>query len=707
MNLKASFLLITLLMLTVAPLNHSFGQEKAYKAWLSYQILEDNDLLKEYQNYAQNLAVAGDGILLKSAAQELKLATKGILGKSIDLGNDFSKGIIIGTFKDLSKEDVQLDAESLKQISQEGFYIKSEKSRIIISGKTEKGLLYGVFHFLRLMQTNQSISALNITENPTIKHRLLNHWDNPGKIPEGRSSVERGYGGDSIFKWGDLEGNEQRYIDYARMLASTGINGSVINNVNTAKKGLEGWKLLTPEYLLKLKYLAGIFRQYGIKMYISVNFFSPVLVGGLKDANPSDPKVQKWWNDKAIEIYKAIPDFGGYLVKADSEGEPGPMAYGLTHADGANLIARSLKPHGGIVMWRAFVYGHKKSNPDRAAQPYDLFKPLDGQFDDNAIVQIKNGPHDFQIREPVSTLFSAMPKTNQMLELQITQEYTGHDRHVCYLVPQWKTIFDFDTHAKGKGTEIKKVLSGETFQYKHSGIAGVSNIVDSMNWTGHLLAQANLYGFGRLAWNPELTTKQITNEWIHQTFGDEKKVMKVVSEILNTSWRTYEDYTMPLGIGFMSNGCPDNDASHFSPDPAKRKKYHKADRKGLGYDRTKNIKNYSHYAGQYHKPVYDMYKNAETCPEELLLFFHHLPYTHKLKSGKTIIQHVYDSHNDGVKQVENYLSEWKSLKGLIDKERFEHVSNKLSAQVKYAKKWRDSMNSYFYKLSKIKDTNNN
>ena len=383
------------------------------------------------------------------------------------------------------------------------------------------------------------------------------------------------------------------------------------------------------------------------------------------------------------------------------------MAYGLTHADGANLIARSLKPHGGIVMWRAFVYGHKKSNPDRAAQPYDLFKPLDGQFDDNAIVQIKNGPHDFQIREPVSTLFSAMPKTNQMLELQITQEYTGHDRHVCYLVPQWKTIFDFDTHAKGKGTEIKKVLSGETFQYKHSGIAGVSNIVDSMNWTGHLLAQANLYGFGRLAWNPELTTKQITNEWIHQTFGDEKKVMKVVSEILNTSWRTYEDYTMPLGIGFMSNGCPDNDASHFSPDPAKRKKYHKADRKGLGYDRTKNIKNYSHYAGQYHKPVYDMYKNAETCPEELLLFFHHLPYTHKLKSGKTIIQHVYDSHNDGVKQVENYLSEWKSLKGLIDKERFEHVSNKLSAQVKYAKKWRDSMNSYFYKLSKIKDTNNN
>ena len=707
MNLKASFLLITLLMLTVAPLNHSFGQEKAYKAWLSYQILEDNDLLKEYQNYAQNLAVAGDGILLKSAAQELKLATKGILGKSIDLGNDFSKGIIIGTFKDLSKEDVQLDAESLKQISQEGFYIKSEKSRIIISGKNEKGLLYGVFHFLRLMQTNQSISALNITENPTIKHRLLNHWDNPGKIPEGRSSVERGYGGDSIFKWGDLEGNEQRYIDYARMLASTGINGSVINNVNTAKKGLEGWKLLTPEYLLKLKYLAGIFRQYGIKMYISVNFFSPVLVGGLKDANPSDPKVQKWWNDKAIEIYKAIPDFGGYLVKADSEGEPGPMAYGLTHADGANLIARSLKPHGGIVMWRAFVYGHKKSNPDRAAQPYDLFKPLDGQFDDNAIVQIKNGPHDFQIREPVSTLFSAMPKTNQMLELQITQEYTGHDRHVCYLVPQWKTIFDFDTHAKGKGTEIKKVLSGETFQYKHSGIAGVSNIVDSMNWTGHLLAQANLYGFGRLAWNPELTTKQITNEWIHQTFGDEKKVMKVVSEILNTSWRTYEDYTMPLGIGFMSNGCPDNDASHFSPDPAKRKKYHKADRKGLGYDRTKNIKNYSHYAGQYHKPVYDMYKNAETCPEELLLFFHHLPYTHKLKSGKTIIQHVYDSHNDGVKQVENYLSEWKSLKGLIDKERFEHVSNKLSAQVKYAKKWRDSMNSYFYKLSKIKDTNNN
>jgi len=710
MNKRLLTVLLTACVLATGPFaSKSFGKGNGYKAWLMYQTTADKGLSEEYSKFCGEVSVAGDNILLKSAVAELQLGIKGMLGKSVEITNSFSKGIVIGTTGELSKSGVELDETSSSQLSDEGFLITSKNSQLIIAGKTEQGVLYGVFHLLRLMQTDKSISALNIVENPVIKNRFLNHWDNPGVVPKGRSSVERGYGGDSIFKaiWANDKvpaSDEQRYIDYARMLASTGINGSVINNVNTAKKSLEGWKLLTPEYLPKLKYLAGIFRQYGIKMYICINFFSPVTIGNLADANPGNPEVVKWWNDKATEIYTEIPDFGGYLVKADSEGEPGPMKYGLTHADGANMLARSVKPHGGIVMWRAFVYGHKKSNPDRAAQPYDLFQPLDGEFDENAIVQIKNGPHDFQVREPVSTLFSAMPKTNQMLELQITQEYTGHDGHVCYLVPQWKTVLDFDTYAKGKGTETKKVLSGEAFGYKHSGIAGVSNIVDSDNWTGHQLAQANLYGFGRLSWNPELTSTQIADEWTHQAFGGNEKVIKVIRGILNTSWRTYEDYTMPLGIGFMSNGCSDNDKSHFSPDPAKRTKYHKANKKGLGFDRTTATKKFSHYAGQYHKPVYDMYKNVETCPEELLLFFHHLPYTHKLKSGKTIIQHVYDAHYDAVEQVEDYLKEWKTLKGLIDDERFEHVSDKLSKQIGYAKEWRDVMNSYFAKLSGIKDS---
>ncbi|MEO1856913.1 MAG: alpha-glucuronidase family glycosyl hydrolase, partial [Rubritalea sp.] len=432
MNKKLLNLLLTPLVIGVGLVaNVSLAKDESYKAWLTYQRVEDKSLLDEYRYYGAELSVTGEGAMLQSAVDELQRGVKGMLGGELKKSNSFSKGLILGTSEALAKEGVKIHQGACSKLSDEGFCITSNKDQLVIAGKTEQGALYGVFHLLRLMQTDQQISALQITQNPSIKLRLLNHWDNPGEIPVGRSSVERGYAGDSIFKWDNLQQHEQRYVDYARMLASTGINGSVINNVNTAKKGLEGWKLLTPEYLPKLSYLSDIFGRYGIKLYISVNFFSPMIVGGLDDANPTNQDVQEWWNAKATEIYKEIPDFGGYLVKADSEGEPGPMAYGLTHADGANMLARSLKPHGGIVMWRAFVYGHKKSNPDRAAQPYDLFQPLDGKFDDNAIVQIKNGPHDFQVREPVSTLFSAMPKTNQMLELQITQEYTGHERHVC------------------------------------------------------------------------------------------------------------------------------------------------------------------------------------------------------------------------------------------------------------------------------------
>ncbi|MGV8095245.1 MAG: alpha-glucuronidase [Mangrovibacterium sp.] len=548
---------------------------------------------------------------------------------------------------------------------------------------------------------NEPISNLNLFENPTIKLRLLNHWDNPGKIPAGRFSVERGYAGESIFKWEELPEINTRYTDYARMLASVGINGTVVNNVNTAGKGLEGWKLLTREYLPKLKALAAVFRGYGIKLYISVNFFSPVLIAGIQNADPLNPEVQEWWKNKVAEIYSEIPDFGGFLIKADSEGQPGPITYGRDHAEGANLLANALRPYGGLLIWRAFVYGKDlKLNPDRAFQAYEIFKPLDGQFVSNALVQIKNGPIDFQVREPVSPLFGAMPKSNQILELQITQEYTGQDRHVCYLVPQWKEVFQFDTYAKGPNSTITKIIDGSLFDYQYSGVAGVANMGSDLNWTGHHLAQANFYGYGRLAWDPDLSSEQITREWIIQTFNQNKRVVSVISDLLLGSWRTYEDYTSLLGVGVICGGGRGSDG-HFYPAPAARVAYHRANSQGVGYDRT--MATGSGYTSQYFEPNCSRYESLLACPDELLLFFHHVPYTHILQSGKTVIQHIYDSHNEGVKQVKNYQEQWESLKGLIDDERFEQVLNKLKQQVVFAEEWRDSINTYFYKLSGIED----
>jgi alpha-glucuronidase len=418
----------------------------------------------------------------------------------------------------------------------------------------------------------------------------------------------------------------------------------------------------------------------------------------MNDADPFNPEVKKWWERKVTEIYSEIPDFGGFLVKADSEGEPGPIKYGRTHADGANLLASALEPYGGILMWRAFVYGKDKTlSSDRACQAYEIFKPLDGLFAGNVVVQIKNGPIDFQVREPVSPLFGAMPKTNQLLELQITQEYTGHDKHVCYLVPQWKEILDFDTYAKGPGSQVSKVTDGSLFGYKYSGIAGVSNIGDDTNWTGHQLAQANLYGFGRIVWNPDLESAQIADEWIRLTFGNDSKIVSIVNEILLTSLKVYEDYTSPLGVGLMCNGGNTGHEGHFTPAPSSRVNYHKADSMGVGYDRT--IATGSGFTGQYNEQVRSVYESLEQCPDELLLFFHHVPYTHKLKSGKTVIQHIYDTHNEGVEKVKEYYEKWQALERLIDDERYEHVLKRLEGQIRYAEEWRDSINLYFLKQS--------
>ncbi|MCX6326832.1 MAG: alpha-glucuronidase family glycosyl hydrolase [Bacteroidia bacterium] len=676
--------------------------ETGYKVWLRYQAIDDKELSADYLKYCSIIYQAGSSDILSSSANELKSGLKEMLGAEPVISTSTNiNSIIIGTIDKIPSSIYKIPDSQARSLNQEGYIIKNTGKHIIITAKNEVGVLYGTFHLLRLMQMKEPVADIDLLENPKVKLRLLNHWDNPGKIPEERTNIERGYAGISIFKWEELPEINKRYIDYARILSSVGINGAVINNVNTAKKGLEGWKLLTPEYLPKLKALASVFRNYGIKLYISVNFFSPVLISGTDDADPLNPKVQEWWRNKVVEIYSEIPDFGGFLVKADSEGEPGPIKYGRTQAEGANLLANALKPFGGLLMWRAFVYGDKELSPDRACQAYQVFKPLDGAFAENALVQIKNGPIDFQVREPVSPLFGAMPKTNQLLEMQITQEYTGQDKHVCYLVPEWKEILDFDTYAKGNNSMVSRIIDGSLFGYKYSGIAGVSNIGDDQNWTGHLLAQANLYGFGRLAWNPDLSIGQITDEWILQTFGNNEKIHSVLNSILLTSWETYENYTSPLGCGLMCSRN-DRDESHFYPAPSKRVDYHKADKNGVGYDRT--IATGSGYTNQYFEPVKSEYEDLSTCPDELLLFLHHVPYTYKLKSGKTVIQHIYDSHNEGVEQVLKYQAQWQSLKGLIDDERFEHVKNKLIQQEGYAREWRDSINSYFLDMSGIEDT---
>jgi len=673
--------------------------ESGNEVWLRYAPVEDPVTLREYQSLTRRVFIFGDSEILTSALGELNYGIKGMTGTEPATSGKLRAGnIIIGKTTDIPGNILRIPEDQLSKLTQEGYLIIRKGKRIVITGKSDAGLLYGVFRLLRLLQMGESLADLNILENPTTKLRLLNHWDNPGKLPAGIPSVERGYAGESIFKWDELPHLNRRYTDYARMLASVGINGTVINNVNTAKNGLEGWKLLTPEYLPKLKALASEFRKYGVKLYISVNFFSPVMISGINDADPANSRARKWWSDKVAEIYSEIPDFGGFLVKADSEGEPGPMKYGRSHADGANMIASALEPFGGLLIWRAFVYGNKELSPDRAAQAYQIFKPLDGNFAGNAIVQIKNGPIDFQVREPVSPLFGAMPLTNQIIELQITQEYTGHDKHVCYLVPQWKEILDFDTYAEGPGSTVAKIVDGSLFGYKYSGIAGVSNIGDEANWTGHLLAQANFYGFGRLAWNPALETEKITDEWIRLTFGNGEKVYSVVKEILLTSLKTYEDYTSPLGVGLMCNGGNTGHQGHFTPAPSSRVNYHKADKSGVGYDRT--MVTGSGFTGQFFEPVRSMYESLEKCPDELLLFFHHVPYTHKLKSGKTVIKHIYDTHNEGVEQVRGYYENWKNLDGLMDEDRYQDVLNRLKDQIKYAEQWRDSINSYFLKLSR-------
>jgi alpha-glucuronidase len=591
-----------------------------------------------------------------------------------------------------------ISPELLRDVGPEGFAIRyTADEAVTVVGADENGALYGVFELLRGIGCGKSLLQIETLQHRSVELRIIEHWDNFS------GDIERGYAGHSIFFRNDeITTDTNRVGDYARLLASVAVNAVCINNVNVHRLETQ---LLTDRYLPGLARLADIFADYGIQLFLSINYAAPLELGGLTTADPLDPEVSRWWEKIADTVYAEIPGFGGFVVKADSENRPGPFAYGRDHAQGANMLARALKPHGGLVIWRCFVYNchldWRDRTKDRARAAYDSFSPLDGRFDDNVILQIKNGPVDFQVREPVSPLFGTMPYTNAAIEFQITQEYTGQQKHVCYLLPMWKEALDFDTYARGAGSTVSRVVDGTLFDSAHSGIAGVSNVGDDDNWTGHPLAQANLYGFGRLAWDTVLTSAEIAREWVSLTLGSDALVLKTVVPMLLKSRELYESYTAPLGVGWMVKP-----GFHYGPDVdgyeySQWGTYHYADLKGLGVDRTQATG--TGYTAQYNEPNTGLYENLATCPDELLLFFHHVPYTHMLKAGKTVIQHIYDAHFDGATYAELMLAEWKTLRGHLDDGIYEETLKRLEIQLESAGEWRDVINTYFYRKSGIGD----
>ncbi|MRH42779.1 alpha-glucuronidase [Aquibacillus halophilus] len=680
--------------------------EKGYSCWLQYNKITDSKLIEEYLPYCLSLSFTEDSPIVRSAVEELADGVKSMLDKEPTIYNYFSNdaSIILGTYESINLSDYELSSDLFEKLNDESYVLKSVNkegnNKILLVGKSDKGILYGAYHLLRLIQTRKSVNSLDLVESPRNQIRIINQWDNMD------GSVERGYSGNSIFYDNNQFTNDlYRIKDYARLLASVGINAISINNVNV-------WEietnLITSKFLPEVQKVADIFRSYGIQTLLSINYASPIEIGNLTTADPLDEGVQQWWAEKVKEIYSYIPDFGGFVVKADSEHRPGPFSYDRDHAEGANVLAKALQPYNGIVVWRCFVYNclqdWRDRTTDRARAAYDNFKPLDGKFLDNVILQVKNGPMDFQVKEPVSPLFGAMEKTNQMMEFQVAQEYTGQQKDLCYLVPQWKEYFDFDTHAKGEGSTVKTIVDGSMYNYRYSGVAAVSNIGNDINWTGNTLAQANFYGYGRLIWDPELGAEEIAEEWVQSTFGNDPLVVETIKGMLLDSWNIYENYTAPLGVGWMINP-----SHHYGPNVDGYEydvwgTYHFSDRDGVGVDRT--VETGTGYTNQYFSPNAEIYNSLENCPDEFLLFYHHVPYTHQLKSGETVIQYIYNTHFKGVEQVKDLIDRWNKLDGKIDDYRFNNVAERLQLQLKNAVEWRDKINTYYFRKSGISDDQN-
>ncbi|KAJ4301370.1 hypothetical protein N0V90_003462 [Kalmusia sp. IMI 367209] len=627
-----------------------------------------------------------------AAQQELERGILGIFGKQ--LSNGTSKGvngsIIVGTANAYQKIYGKFD--EAEDIEEDGYFLNIEERQVLILGQNERGALYGAFDYLSRLAQGK-LNAVSYVSNPHAPIRWANEWDNLD------GSIERGYAGPSIFfQDGFVTTNVTRAAEYARLLASIRINGIIINNVNANAT------LLSARNIDGLGRLADAMRPYGVQLGISLNFASPNSSLGTFD--PLDPRVDAWWVNVTNQIYARVPDMAGYLVKANSEGQPGPLTYNRTLADGANMFARAAKPHGGIVMFRAFVYDNHINETnwkaDRANAAVDFFKDLDGKFDENVVVQIKYGPIDFQVREPVSPLFSTLRKTNTAIELQITQEYLGQQTHLVYLGPLWKEILDFDLKADERPSKVRDIISGERFKRSLGGSAGVVNVGTNSTWLGSHLAMSNLYAYGSLAWDPSLEPEEVLQDWIRLTFGLDRKVIDTLTDMSMKSWPAYENYTGNLGIQTLTDIL----YTHFGPNPASQDnngwgQWTRADNFSIGMDRT--VKNGTGNAGQYPPAVADIYEDINKTPDDLLLWFHHVNYTHRLKSGKSVIQHFYDSHYEGAATAQTLVQQWQSLEGRIDDERYEHVLFRQIFQAGHALVWRDSINQFYYNLSEIPD----
>ncbi len=669
--------------------------EDGYRLWLRYDKIKNGKRLQQYQQLITGIYLPGTSPTLTAAKEELVQGLEGLLGKKTAIQKNLTQGsIVAGTAAQSPFIQKAIPANDLNTIGQEGFVIKTIKNRdktiLLIGANTDVGVLYGVFHLLRLLQTEQDMQQLSITSAPRIQNRILNHWDNLDR------TVERGYAGFSIWDWHKLPGYlDRRYKDYARANASIGINGAVLTNVNANAH------ILTPDYLAKVAALAQVFRPYGIKVYLTARFSAPVEIGGLKTADPLELQVQQWWQQKAKEIYQYIPDFGGFLVKANSEGQPGPQNYGRTHTDGANMLADAVAPYGGIVMWRAFVYSHATPE-DRFKQAYNEFQPFDGQFSKNVLVQVKNGPIDFQPREPFHPLFGAMPQTPLMMEFQLTQEYLGYATHLVYLPLLFGEVLQADTYTKGKGSTVDRVIDGTLENHPLTGMAGVANIGNDRNWTGHPFAQANWYGFGRLAWNHQLTPAQIADEWIRQTFTNQPAAVTAIKQMMLSSHEAVVNYMTPLGLHHIMGYN-----HHYGPAPWYDKApradwnpvyFHRADTAGIGFDRTRTG---SHALAQYAPEVQKQFQDADTCHESYLLWFHRVSWHYRMPSGRTLWEELCFRYNAGVDTVRWMQQTWNRLKPHIDEERFEQVQMLLTIQEQEAVWWRDACLSYFQTFSRM------
>ncbi|KAA5826420.1 alpha-glucuronidase [Algibacter amylolyticus] len=666
-----------------------------YNLWLNYSQKPNSSIIKEYQKVSTSVYFQNESDVLNVSREELKRGLKGMLGVDVLFSDAISKSntLIIATKNNLH-QDIQNTLETnYKSIGDEGFIIKSiqfkGKQIIVISANQDVGILYGVFRFLRLLQMETDLSTIHIIDSPKLDLRMLNHWDNLDR------TVERGYAGFSLWNWQKLpDFIDQRYIDYARANASIGINGTVLNNVNASAL------ILTPMYLEKVAALANVFRPYGIKVYLTARFSAPIEIGGLDTADPLNSEVQNWWNTMASNIYKAIPDFGGFLVKANSEGQPGPQNYNRTHVDGANMLAKALQPHNGVVIWRSFVYSEHDVT-DRAKQAYSEFVPFDGKFMDNVLVQSKNGPIDFQPREPFHPMFGAMPNTNLMMEFQITQEYLGFSTHLVFLPKLFEEVLKADTYAQGKGTTVAKVIDGSITKPKLTGIAGVSNIGNDINWTGHPFAQANWYGFGRLAWNPHLSSETIADEWLRATYCNNSKFIEPVKNMMLNSREAVVNYMNPLGLHHLFDTN-----HHYGPGPwvsnLSRPEwnptyYHKADENGIGFNRSSTGSN---AVEQYANEVAHVFNTVETCPEDYLLWFHHVPWDYKLKNGESLWNGLALKYQEGVNQVSQMIATWNAVKPYVSEAEYKEVDMLLNIQLKEAKWWKDASLLYFQTFSK-------